>query len=112
MSGWRCHERGRGSGIGPLLSRNRRGGVAQLARRYSGLVERDMGELDNTHYGAREVRQLLHGKGEAASTVASACCWGSRLARSRQIEASEQPHRHCGAALNILVLITECKRTS
>jgi hypothetical protein len=99
---------------GPLLSRYRRGGVAQLARRFSGLMLRDMGELDNTHYGARDVRQVLHGKGEAAPTAASACYWGSRLARSRQIEASEQPHhRHCGARLvNILVLITECKRTS
>jgi hypothetical protein len=66
------------------------GGVAQLARqRYSGLIVRDMGELDNTHYGATEVRQVLHGKGEAATTAASACYWESRLAHSRQIEASE-----------------------
>jgi hypothetical protein len=74
---------------------------------------RDMGELGNTHYGAREVRQVLHGKGEAAPTAASACYWESRLARSRQVEASEQPRRHCGAPLiNILVRITEYDRTS
>jgi hypothetical protein len=53
---------------------------------------RDMGSLDNTHYGANNARQVLREIGEAASTAASACAIrkaGSREAaewrRSKQL---------------------------
>jgi hypothetical protein len=52
--------------------------AVSLTQRYSGVMARDMGRLDNTHDGANNARRVLREKGEAAATAVSASATGKQ----------------------------------